>query len=177
MKALAAVIPFLLACIPAAFADEASKNTKIEELLKLTNADRMVSQMFDQIKTMELSQLNKDVTPADRQAAQEVQDRILKLLQDTLSWDKMKPMMVKVYADTFTEEEVDGILNFYESPAGQAMLQKMPTLLQRSMAMGQQMLADVTPQIQKIMQDMQKKAGEQKSGGDAAPPSKTAPPK
>ena len=145
------------------FADEASKNAKIEELLTLTHAEGMTGQMFDQIRTIELAQLNKTQAPPEkRQSMQEMQQRMLKLLHDTLTWDKMKPLMVKAYADTFTENEVDGILNFYKSPPGQAMLEKMPLLMQRSMALGQQMVADLMPQIQKMTQDMQKQAGQQR---------------
>lgn len=47
--------------------------------------------------------------------------------------------MAKVYTGTFTEQEIDGILNFYKSPEGQAFLQKIPLLTQRAVAVGQQM--------------------------------------
>jgi hypothetical protein len=81
---------------------------------------------------------------------------------------KMKTMLVQVYADTYTEEEVDGILAFYKSPAGQAMLQKMPQLMQRSMAVSQQLMSDLMPEIQK----MAKEAGEKAKQNDAPAPPK-----
>lgn len=161
-----------LSCVlvPAAFADEATKSAKIEELLKLTNADRMISQMFDQIKTIETTQLNSmNIAPDQRPLVQQTQEQILQLLQNALSWDKMKPAITKVYSETFTEEEIDGISNFYKTPAGQALLQKMPTLIQRSMQMGQQMVADIMPQIEKMNEDLKKRIAEQQ-GGSANPP-------
>jgi uncharacterized protein len=173
MKRLVAIVfACSLLCAPAAVADEASKNAKIEELLKLTNGEKMMGQVFDQIKSLELAQMNKmDIPPQNRERVQQMQQRVLQLLQDSLSWDKLKPMVMKIYADTFSEEEIDGILNFYRSAAGQAMLEKMPALMQRSMAMAQQMMNDVMPQIQKMIDEMK---AQEKSG--AAPPAAGAPP-
>lgn len=174
MKRLAAALCAVLICVPAAFADEASKNTKIEELLKLTNGEKLMTQMFDQLKTAEMAQLSKmEASAPDRERAQQMQQKILQLLQNTLSWEKMKPMLVKIYAETFTDQEIDGILDFYRSPAGQAMLEKMPALMQRSIAMGQQMVAEVTPQIQKMVEEMK---AQQQGGGTAPPPATDAPP-
>ncbi len=87
----------------------------------------------------------------DRKDAAGMQARMLSLLQDRIA--KMKPMFVKIYADTYTEEELDGIVAFYKGPAGQAMLLKMPILIQRSMAMSQQMMSDLMPEIQKMAEE------------------------
>ena len=37
------------------------------------------------------------------------------------SLNKTKPALAKVYTDTYTEEEIDGILAFYKSPAGKVL--------------------------------------------------------
>ena len=166
-KSVVVLFTCILLSASATFADEASKNAKIEEMLKLTNGEKMIGQLFDQMKAMTTAQMDKTtVAPENRERVQQIQQRVLQLLQDTLSWDKMKPMMMQIYAETFTEEEIDGIVNFYKSPAGQAMIEKMPALMQRSMAMAQQRLAEVTPQIQKLVEDMK---AQEKSGSNPAP--------
>jgi uncharacterized protein len=163
---VAVVFVSVMFCAPAVFADEASKNAKIEEMLALTNASQMINQVFEQMKAMEAAQLSKmDVPPDKRQLVDQIQQKVLQLLQDSLSWEKLKPKMIEIYAATFTEEEIDGILNFYKSPAGQAMLQKMPQLVQRSMAMTQQMAQDLLPQIQKLTDEMKA----QENGSNPAP--------
>jgi len=40
---------------------------------------------------------------------------------------------VKAYAETFTEAEIAGAVEFYKSPAGQAILDKITQLLQKTM--------------------------------------------
>ena len=116
----------------------------------------MTGQMIDQVKTILASQLAS--MPAEaRQAADEMQQKMVNLLADRLNWDKTKPAYIKVYSETFTESEIDGIVGFYKSPPGQAMLVKMPVLLQKSMAIGQQLMGDVMPEIQRMDEELKQK--------------------
>jgi hypothetical protein len=141
-----------------ALADEASKNAKIEEMLQLTHVDRMISQSFDQMKTMVSSQMSKaDMSAEDRQHAEELQQKMMAMIADRLSWEKSKASYVRIYAETYTESEVDGILAFYKSPAGQAMLEKMPQLMQKSMELSQRLMGDVMPQIQQMAEQLKQK--------------------
>jgi len=101
------------------------------------------------------AQLNTMNVPADaRPKAEEMQQRMMALIADRLSWEKARPALIKVYSDTFTESEIDGIVAFYKSPPGQAMLEKMPQLMQKSMAVGQQLMGDVMPEIQRMKEEM-----------------------
>jgi hypothetical protein len=127
----------------------------------------MIKQVFDQMKGMTSAQLDKTDMSADaRKSAEDVQARVMVLVEERMG--KLQAMLVQVYADTYTEEEVEGILAFYNSPAGQAMLQKMPQLMQRSMAASQQLMGDLMPEIQKIA----KEAAEKAKRNESSPPPK-----
>ncbi|MGD0201040.1 MAG: DUF2059 domain-containing protein [Bryobacteraceae bacterium] len=155
MRRLAVVSTvILLAVAGAARADEASKKAKIEELFQLTNVDRMVGQILGQVRSMQTAQIERTTMTAEGRArAREIQDRIQAVIARMLSWDKLKPEYVKLYAETFTEEEIDGMLAFYKSPAGRAMLEKMPVLMQKSMGLVQQMMKEIQPEMTKIMEE------------------------
>jgi len=155
VKAILPVIALLLSA-GAASADEASKKAKIEEILQITKADQMVKQMIDQVRSMQLAQIAK-MDPAEQPKAEEAQNRMSQLLTERLSWDRLKPRFSKLYEDTFTEEELDGTLAFYKSPAGRALLEKMPALMARSMAVAQEIMADVQPEIESAIRPNQKK--------------------
>jgi uncharacterized protein len=156
---VALVAGVVLLSIPTlALADEVSKGAKIEEMIQLTHADRMVQQIIEQMKTMSMAQFSKMEMPAgERQAADELQQKLMALLSDRLSWDKMKPAYLKLYGDTFSEDEIDGIVTFYKSPAGKAMIEKMPVLMQKSMALGQQLMGDVMPEIKRMTEELTQK--------------------
>jgi hypothetical protein len=73
-------------------------------------------------------------------------------VKSELSWEKMRDLYQQVYAETFTQEEVDGLIAFYESPAGKAFVAKMPTVMQKSMVLMQQRMA---PMVQRLQQSLQ----------------------
>ncbi len=69
----------------------------------------------------------------------------------------MKPRFIDLYATTYTEQELDGILGFYKSAAGRAMLEKMPQLMQGSMAISQDAVAALVPELNKIIEELKQK--------------------
>ncbi len=143
-------------------APDPAKLAAIEEIFQLTKPDQMMQQMFSQMKAAVAEQAQKSLA-AQVQASndpskysQEVQkftDQLLALMSDRLSWDKVKPQYVHLYDETFSLIELQGILEFYKSPAGQAMLQKMPMLLANASKIGQQQMSDIMPEVQKMMAD------------------------
>jgi hypothetical protein len=75
------------------------------------------------------------------------------ILTSALSWEKFKPIYVKLYADTYTEPEMDGVIAFYKSPAGEAMLAKTPAITTKAIELAHQQMATVMPEIQKLIKD------------------------
>lgn len=145
----------LLWCAPPLRADEASKSAKAEELLQLMQGDQMMKMMEPMMKGM-MAQMGKDIPAEQRAKVGEMQGKMMALV--AVSFSKAKPALAKVYTDTYTEEEIDGILAFYKSPAGKAFLQKMPEVMQRSMPVMMQMMGDLQPEIKKMMEGMQEKS-------------------
>jgi hypothetical protein len=144
----------LLWCAPPLRADEASKSAKAEELLQLTQGDQMV-RMMEMMKGM-MAQADKDMPSEQRAKVGEMQGKMMELVAVSLS--KAKPALAKVYADTYTEEEIDGILAFYKSPAGKALLQKMPEVMQRLTPVMMRMMGDLQPQMKTMMEGMKEKS-------------------
>jgi hypothetical protein len=156
MKApfLACAVLWMLGPVPA-HADDASKMAKIEEMLQLTHADRIVGQMLAQMQPAMAAQLKKMNLPEDSQAmAEEVQKKLMEWMAGKLSWEKLKPIYIKVYMDTFSEEEIAGVLEFYKTPAGQALLNKMPQLIQKTITLTQQMMGDMIPELNKMTEEI-----------------------
>jgi hypothetical protein len=71
------------------------------------------------------------------------------LLSDPSLVDDMMAEIVPLYAETYTLDEIHQLSAFYASPVGQKMLAKMPTLMTRSMEIGNRVMM---PRIQKMMQ-------------------------
>jgi hypothetical protein len=138
---------------PAAFADQASKDAKIEQLLAAMNIEQQQKQMLDQVQQFVIG-LAKSQMPSQDDAAkmEDLQKKMFALIGEQTSSQKLKPVMVKAYSDTYTEQEIEGILAFYQSPAGKAMAAKQPTLMLNMMTGMQAQMGDIVTRIQKLMQ-------------------------
>ena len=64
---------------------------------------------------------------------------------------KVTERSIPLYASTFSEKELQDLVNFYDSPTGQAMLTKMPVLMSKIAPMvaelAPEMLADMTKRV------------------------------
>jgi hypothetical protein len=145
----------LLSIVPVS-AQPLTKQAKIEKILDLTNSQASVNQMLDQMTASMNSQMKTQMpnaTPERLAQMQEMQRKMLDLVKSRISWEKMRPEMVRAYSETYTDDEVNGILGFYESPAGQSFLKKSPMLMQKVMAVSQAQMADLMPEIQRIVKE------------------------
>lgn len=146
------VAPFAVA--PFALADESTKNAKVEELLVVMKIEQQQKQMMDQMTQMVIDQVKAQMSnlpPAEVAKMEDRQKKLFALIQEQTTWQKMKPIFVKSYSDTFSEPEIDGILAFYKSPAGKAMVEKQPDLNSKIMASMQTQMSDLMPKIEELM--------------------------
>ena len=137
---------FLLA--GAAWADDTSRMAKAQELLQVAKMDQGFKQMLDRAQTSIKAQTTRQATAADKAA---IEAKISPILSQQLSWDQLKPQYVKAYADTYTEEELDAILAFYKSPAGQAWFAKSPEVGEKARQITQQAMQDAQAQVRKVI--------------------------
>lgn len=63
-------------------------------------------------------------------------DVIKQWQRKVMSWDVVGPQIVELYKNTFTEQEMQEIMAFYRTSAGQALLDKMPALLRKQREIG-----------------------------------------
>jgi len=143
------------------WADEKSKADKIDQMMKLMNVDSAMRSYMDST----LEQLNAKsiakmtglpISPELETALQGVEAKVSKMLKETMDWEKLKPRFSQIYAEAYTEEELDAILVFYRSPAGQAVIAKMPLIMKKSTQLSQEMFIQMQPKIQQlIMSTMQ----------------------
>jgi hypothetical protein len=138
--------------------DEASKMAKVEEFMTVANIDQNLKQTLDIVMNQMKSNMTGkmpgvDLPPDRAKKMDEMQDKMAKLMRDAMSWDKLKADFIKIYSEAYTEKEIDDLLAFYRSPTGRAMIAKMPQLMAQSMAVAQQHVATIMPEIQKLVRE------------------------
>jgi hypothetical protein len=138
-------------------ADEASKQAKVKELFAVMHMDhsldRMRSAMEQQVQaTAKNAPGTEQMTPEKKKMQQEFVDNSMKVVDENFGWAELEPAYVKLYADTYTEAELDGILAFYKSPAGQALLTKTPELSAGVMQIVHGHMGDFQPKMQGLQE-------------------------
>lgn len=122
------------------------------ELLDAMNAKNVIDTLRQQMDVT-FDKLMADLplkTDADRAAAQRAKEKAVALIDDMISWERMEPMMLRIYSKVYTAEELHDIAVFYRSPPGQKLLAKMPQVMQESMQESLQMMKDLMPKMQQL---------------------------
>lgn len=157
------LMPALLA-LAAVRADAAPPSAEsVEKLLAVTKTESMIDSMYagaEQAMRQSMRQAVGDRTLSAEQ--QRVFDalpaRFTALLRSEMSWSSLRPQYVQLYRDTFDQEEIDGLLRFYQSKPGQAFVSKMPLVMQKSMAIAQSQMQSFLPKMQRAVEDAVREA-------------------
>ena len=105
-------------------------------------------------------------------------DVMLRWLQKYMTWDSMRPELVLLYTDTYSEPELKQLAAFYRTPLGQKTMAKMPELLQRTAMIGARLGSAHSDELKAAMnartEELQK--AQEKAQSAAKTPGKAGPP-
>lgn len=68
-------------------------------------------------------------TPPDQQRLDAAIDRAWALMRSDLGWPALGAEISQIYADVFTQDDIDAMNAFYGSPTGRAVMSKTPELI------------------------------------------------
>jgi hypothetical protein len=121
------------------------------------------SRAGDQIKTL-LPLMFQQIKPMIVQNRPEVErdfDKLMPLMLELMNarMEEFAEGMALIYARNFTVEELRQIQAFYHTPAGQKLLDRMPTVAQESMVLGQKVGQAIGKEVQGRMIEELRKRG------------------
>jgi len=137
--------------------------SSVEEMLKCLQVDKLLTQALGQMtdgmnKAMEQKLQatvgSRDLTSTQKAAIDKFRKKFAQTIQDDMSPGKVRAIYLQCYKETFTQDEVDGIIAFYKSPAGTAISEKYPQVMQKAQTMMQARIAPMSSKVQVAMDDM-----------------------
>ncbi|MBT2767709.1 DUF2059 domain-containing protein [Stenotrophomonas sp. ISL-67] len=145
---LAAIAPALAA--PPSDAD-------INRLLAASRAQNMLDSMVPRMEEMQRQQFlqiaqQRKLDDQQKVQLQKIEQRSSETIRKALSWQQLRPMYVDLYKKTFTKEDVLAMAEFYESSAGQSLLDKTPALMQNAMVAIQDRMQPLFVDLQKDLE-------------------------
>jgi uncharacterized protein len=153
-KAFALIVVALVIGIFPLKAQEQSRRALAEEMINVMEARTMFEKNISLVRKMmqnqagQLSQITGQ--PNASSNLPQVLDKTFDIFSQYFTWDKLKDNFISLYVETFTEDEMKGIIGFYKSSSGQALLQKQPQLMQRTIEISQKLVAEMMPKIKEL---------------------------
>jgi uncharacterized protein len=153
------VAAFMLFSVgPASAADAPPSEDSIRELMRLTDLRKSLDAVAQNIKSStEVSMRHA----FGGQALSEKQEKVLTemsaqldaMLKEELGADALEPMYLEIYRKALTQQEVDGMIAFYKTDAGRAVVAKMPTVAKQTMEVTLRRMQTLTPRVQQLQRE------------------------
>ena len=145
MRRIALSLALLLAFAPTAIAQtaaqpattETASAADVDALLTAMDMKTLMAGMMQQMQGSQEKMLaeafGSDMGEADRKRMQEAMSATSTIVNKHMAWDKLEPIVRKVYMQVFTRREVLAMTAFYASPEGASILKKSPQAMALTM--------------------------------------------
>ena len=158
LKCVQIALLALIAVHPAVAADSKPTEESVKQLLDITNSRNLVDGATGQIESAMQAAMKqwfagRQPTPDQQKILDDMRLKTASIFKEQMNWEKIQPMLIDIYQRSFTQEEVNGLISFYKSGPGKAVLAKMPAVNQNSMKAIQDLMTPIIPKLQKLQQD------------------------
>jgi len=113
------------------------------------------AQMDGMMKSMS-QQVTKGapVTPEQQKVQDAFREKIIAIYKQEMTWEKLEPMFIQIYSDTLSQDDVDGMIAFFQSTSGQSYVRKMPAIMQQTMGAMQKLMGPMMVKLQQAGKEM-----------------------
>lgn len=123
-------------------ADNNSHLQQVEVLFRLTQMEKKIDESVDSVLQLQLQQ-NPQLDKHSKQ--------MRTFFSKYIGWDALKKDLAGMYMQTFSEEELKSINDFYITPTGQKMINELPQLAQQRNQLAMQRLQANIAELQQIL--------------------------
>jgi hypothetical protein len=139
-------------------ADAPPSTTSVQELLTVMESRKLVESTLDQAdavlrSSMQQTLAGRELNTSQQAILDDFRGQSIAVLRETMQWETLEPKFVAIYRSSFTQDEVDGMLEFYRSAAGRAVIAKMPGAMQRSFATMRELVDGMRPRLQQLQNE------------------------
>ena len=115
-----------------------------------------IDSMAENLQSMAKQQIASVKIPDKaRPFVEQKYSEIYTLLFNTFKSEKIQQQYIESFANTYTNQELVQVVQFFESPAGKAYIAKSAQLQKSHLAIAQAQVAAINPSIQKIQLEIE----------------------
>lgn len=130
---------------------DAASEKEAEKLLDMVGTQAVMEQSMSQMLDIQLQQ-NPALAP--------YKGVMMEFLNENMSYESLKPELIKMYSEEFTSSELREINAFYSTNVGKKSIEKMPKLMMQGGQLGatrvQENIGDLQAMIQAESERIQK---------------------
>jgi hypothetical protein len=131
----------------------------VKQLLEVTQVHKLLDSTMSQMDSfmknaMQQATQGQPVSPQIQKHIDKETSEMMKVMKEELSWEKLEPMYVRVYQQSFNQDEVNGLVALYKTSSGQVLINKMPVVMQNTFTEMQKMMGPLMQRIQRTQQEI-----------------------
>lgn len=163
MKLVKLCILCLLLYVTGLSATTQSHTQAAIKLLEVTQSQSLTDGMVDEMKQL-LSDIpiGDDLTGQQQKLFETFQIKMYLLIDTRLSWDTLKSDYAAIYTESYSEDELNQLIDFYESPIGKKLLTNSATINEALANIPQNNLNILMTEMQSAAQAVMHEINEQK---------------
>jgi hypothetical protein len=152
----------LCAVAPTFANDQPASAESIREVMEITKSRQLLDSVYAQFDGL-MQQMVEKALPGKKLSAEqekilaEMSAKMIDIIREEFNWEYLEPAFIDIYQKSFTQKEVDGMIAFYKTESGLAVIDKMPQVMQLSMQMTMERMQSMGPRIQALGKEMDEK--------------------
>ncbi|WAW10874.1 DUF2059 domain-containing protein [Oxalobacter vibrioformis] len=151
------ILAAFVSCGALAQTSQPASKASIEQLLEITETKQMYEATMQEMTKMvdqSTARIMNRIPPEKQGKFKKAMAQLDTIIKEEMSWDKMKSQYVQIYMETFTQQEIDDLAAFYQTPSGKSFIKKQPLVIQRTSAISQEKMGVMMERFSNMMQQV-----------------------
>jgi uncharacterized protein len=161
-RVLAAVLIAFFAAIGgrvARAAETPPTQESIQELMSLTDLRKTIEGVAQNMEasteaSVRQAFVGQGLSQKQERLLREMSAKMVAIFKEEMSPEILEPMYIEIYRNALTQQEVDGMIAFYKTEAGKAVMGKMPSITRQALEVTLRRMQTFMPRLQQIQQEM-----------------------
>jgi len=128
------------------------------DIMKLSEMPKLMDSIMAPIKQMSGAMLPADLPAEEKAKIEKMQEKMIEIMKPEM--EKFIKNMEPIYAEVFTIDELKAMKAFHESPAGRALIEKQPLLMEKMMPAMMEMQKSLMPKFMTLATEEMKPSAE-----------------
>ncbi|NLC23430.1 MAG: DUF2059 domain-containing protein [Oxalobacter sp.] len=151
------ILAAFVSCGALAQTSQPASKASIEQLLEIMETKQMYEATMQEMTKMvdqSTARIMNRIPPEKQGKFKKAMAQLDTIIKEEMSWDKMKSQYVQIYMETFTQQEIDDLAAFYQTPSGKSFIKKQPLVIQRTSAISQEKMGVMMERFSNMMQQV-----------------------